>query len=430
MENFENMLFSIKDDFIRVGVERAARQTLLPALTQKAYPGHYTVTADGHYFGTENTWPGLDSWEMAGAYLLLGMTDVVKNYFAFVTASQRADGNIPFAIFPAEYIDPETYKKTPLWCINYPDDIYTYDSGDGKPRRWIGLFTHWQPKANPLSVLGPISYLLTAAELSRYAGAQWLQDNIKSIERAGEYLLGRICPNGLMDGSGFYIELPPRAIHDGTTQCYAARSFSLLSEMFTKLNDSAKADKWRAQADKLTQSFRSAFWTGRHFAEYIHPQRGRADTRYLTDVDLAAVALGVATDEQAAVIWPQLTKEGSLWHGGIPTQLVSLPFSYEDWELNEPVPFELPGGRLYDVSAMGRVWYLDVLASVRMGDKQRLEDSVRLVCRRGEADGWYWFERYHAKEDGTAVKAGPQGYCEYAAILTRAVLGNMDVFGV
>jgi hypothetical protein len=40
---------------------------------------------------------------MAGAYLLLGHRDLVRDYFAFVKASQRAeDENIPFAIFPGD----------------------------------------------------------------------------------------------------------------------------------------------------------------------------------------------------------------------------------------------------------------------------------------------------------------------------------------
>ena len=30
------------------------------------------IVADGHWFGAENTWPGLDSWQMAGAYLVFG----------------------------------------------------------------------------------------------------------------------------------------------------------------------------------------------------------------------------------------------------------------------------------------------------------------------------------------------------------------------
>ena len=82
---------------------------------------------------------------------------------------------------------------------------------------------------------------------------------------------------------------------------------------------------------------------------------------------------------------------------------------------------------MYDVAAMGRVWFLEVIACKRMKDWERLRESVRLVCRMGEKHGWQWHERYHAQADGTVKSAGPPGYCEYAAILMRAVLGNLCV---
>ena len=58
----------------------------------------------------------------------------------------------------------------------------------------------------------------------------------------------------------------------------------------------------------------------------------------------------------------------------------------------------------------------------------RLRDSVRLVCRAGEQSGWHWYERYHATPDGKVKPAGPKGYCEYAAILVRVVIGNLEAF--
>ena len=104
-----SIINQIKDEDIREGVRAAIEKTLLTAHTDKAYLGHFTVVADGSAFGVDNTWPGLDSWEMAGAYLKMGMEDVVLGYFDFVEASQREDGNIPFAIWAAEdYATPES----------------------------------------------------------------------------------------------------------------------------------------------------------------------------------------------------------------------------------------------------------------------------------------------------------------------------------
>src|ERR1700683_1516129 len=67
----------IADPVIRAGVEAAISENLVPAATEKYYPGYFSITADGGDFGDGATWPGLDSWQMAGAYLLIGRTRLV-----------------------------------------------------------------------------------------------------------------------------------------------------------------------------------------------------------------------------------------------------------------------------------------------------------------------------------------------------------------
>jgi hypothetical protein len=68
---------AISDPVIRFGLESAIGKNLLPAATETNYPGYFAITADARAFGDRNTWPGLDSWQMAGAYLLLGRTRLV-----------------------------------------------------------------------------------------------------------------------------------------------------------------------------------------------------------------------------------------------------------------------------------------------------------------------------------------------------------------
>jgi hypothetical protein len=396
----------IADPLIRAGVSAAVEKTLLPAATERAYPGHFNVVADGSHYGGDHTWPGLDSWEMAGAYLLLGRERLVRDYFDFVRASQRADGNIPFAIAPADTApDTRTYGRG----LRYPQDVYTHLG-----RKWIGLFHHWQTRANPLSVLAPICYILTAAELGTV-------EHIDSVIAAGRYVLSRKSENGLIGGAGFYIECPPRDQWDGTTQCFAIRALTLLAMM-------SRDATWQREAEQLSGTFRDVFWRGDHFAEYVHPTRGVVDSHGLSDVNWAAIAFDVASDEQKKLTYDRMTAEKSLWHGGMPTQLVSRPQAYEAWEYHEPLPFEHVNGPTYDAAAMGRVWYLEALACARMNDWERLRESVRLVCAMGERHGGQWYERYHAQDDGTVKPAGPRGYCEYGAILVRVVLANPDAF--
>jgi len=77
---------------------------------------------------------------------------------------------------------------------------------------------------------------------------------------------------------------------------------------------------------------------------------------------------------------------------------------------------------------MGRVWYLEALACLKMGEKERVYESVKKVCLMGKKHDWFWYERYHPLHVWDVYPAGPKGYCEYAAILARIVLGNPELF--
>jgi hypothetical protein len=424
----EGLARTIPDPEIRAGVEAAVSGNLLPAATERDYPGYFNISADGAAFGGA-TWPGLDSWQMAGAYLLLGRTRLVLDYFDFVRASQRKDGNIPFAIFPGE--------QKPVGCLRglkTPDDIFAYTppKREGLPassletRRWIGLFEHWQTKGYPLATLGPVCYVLTAAEIFDATGSlPWLKERLPSIEAAAGYLLTLKKDNGLVGGSGFYIESPPREGCDGVAQCYTVHAFRALAELCRAAGERGRADKWAGEADALTKTFIGAFWREDHFGEYVHPERGLVDSHGLSDVNWAAVAFGLATGRKLERVWARLMQEPGFWWGGMPTQNVTKPFSYEAWE-TQAQP-ECGIDPLNDVAAMGRAWYLEVVACRRMNARDRLIESVRRVCRAAKADG-FWRERYHPKPDGSVSADGARKYCEYPAVLIRAVYGDRDVF--
>lgn len=419
----------IKDPEIRQGVLSAIEKNLVPAAVEQVYPGHFNISADGGAYGGGATWPGLDSWQMAGAYLLMGRTRMVQDYFDFVRASQRRDGNVPFAIFTGD-----TRPGGFLCGLKYPDDLFTYrpPKREGLPassretRTWIGLFEHWQPKANPLSVLGPICYILTAAEIhDACRSAAWLHAHLPSVEAAGGFLLTRKESRGLIGGSGFYTELPPRYGCDGVTQCYAIRAMRDLARLCRADGRKQEAAKWSAHADGLAKAFTESFWRGDHFAEYVHAERGLVDSHGLSDVNWAAVAFGLVDGERLKKLWVRLTGETAFWWGGIPTLTVTRPFSYEKWEMCESVPLNIV--QQNDVAAMGRAWYLEAVACKRMHAKERLLESARRVSRAAKDDG-FWRERYHPKPDGSSSPAGAQKYCEYAAVLIRVVLGNPRLF--
>jgi hypothetical protein len=420
----------ITDPEIRAGMTAAIERNLIPAASEKLYPGHFTISADGSAYGPDSTWPGLDSWQMAGAYLMLGRTRLVLDYFDFVRASQRKDGNIPWAIFPG------TTRPDTTWLsgLTYPEGSFFYDppKREGVPpsalekKEWVGMFGHWQPKARPLSNLGAVCYILTASEIfDHHKSESWLHERIASIESAAKYLLSRKTDNGLIAGSGFYTELPPRYGWDGVGQCYVVHAFRQIARLLTLSGNKDGSAAWTKHADALASAFIETFWRGDHFAEYVHIDRGLVDSHGLSDTNLAAIAFNVASDAKAKTLWPLITNEPAMWAGNVPTQTVAKPQTYQPWELHEKLSFGAPP--LKDAAAMGRVWFLDAKASRRMNDHGRLRESVRNVCRAAK-DG-YWPERFHAPpKPGPAVRVGPERYCEYPAVLVRTVLENLDLF--
>lgn len=424
-----NWVRGIRDPVIREGVGAAIDRNLLAAATEHVYPGHFTINADGGGYGSDSTWPGLDSWQMTGAYLLLGRTRLVLDYFAFVRASQRADGNIPFAIF-----NGDTRPGGCLRGLKHPQDLFTWvpPKRDGAPassqqtRQWIGLFEHWQTQGLPLSTLGPVSYLLTAIEIHDTTRSRaWVTEYLPSLESAARFLLSMRNRDGLIGGSGFYVEAPPREGCDGVTQCYATHAFRGLARLYRTAGDRSGAGRWTAESERLARAFRAAFWRGDHFGEYVHPTRGLVDLHGLSEVNWAAVAFELAGGRELRRLWPRLLSEPGFHAGGMPTQLVTKPFSYEAWESSRSADCGVDP--LNDVAAMGRVWYLEALACRRMESRARLLDSVRMVCEAARPDG-FWRERYHLKPDGTLSPDGSKKYCEYAAVLVRVVLGNRALF--
>ncbi len=306
----------IVDAEIRTGVETAIVKNLLPAISERLYPGQFTITADGMAFGGDTTWPGLDSWQMAGAYLLLKYERLVLDYFEFIRASQRKDGNIPFAIFPGDTRSDGKWLRG----LKSPEDVFSYTppTRDGLPpssqqtRKWIGLFEHWQPKANPLSTLGPVCYLLTAAEIFDATGSlAWLRERIPSLETTAKYLASRKSDNGLIDGSGFYMEMPPRYGWDGVTQCYVIHAFRELARLFRAAGDEAGATTWGGHADALAKDFHGCLLAPGPFRR-VRSCRPRAD-RCARSLRCELGSCGVWNCQRRPACAAVATTDGGFW---------------------------------------------------------------------------------------------------------------------
>ncbi|MBS0631955.1 MAG: hypothetical protein JSS11_08585 [Verrucomicrobia bacterium] len=375
---------------------------VLKALNPKIFFGYFSVCADptqGH--GSNTTYPGLDWGQSAEALLWLGRKAEVLASWDYVKSFLREDGLIPFAITPDQagttvWVELAAYKE------KFPMPI----AANG------GIYKHWFP-GNPLFVLANTTFLQMADAIYRHTSDRaWLAAQRAVLRPATDWLMQQVSAEGLVPGGGFYLERPSRLDYDGVTQCYVAHALRLAASL---LDDPACA----AVADRMRDAFRRKFWAGDHCVEYINPEHGPISHHGFTDVDWAAIATGMATPEQIAVLWPKIRAEPDFVYNGIPTGIATRPETYEAWEMQNL--------DRHDLAAMGRVWYLEAWARSVMGDREGVLESLRKVTRKGRANNWSWHERYYSERTGDLSSYRINTYCEYPAnfirIVHRFVLG-------
>ncbi len=393
----------LPDRELVVTYEKAAVQNVLAAVNPQVFPGYFCVCADGQGFGYGNSYPSLDGHQMCDALLWLGDVETVKLNWQFVRGFQQPSGRLPLAILPtmAGQQIGSAESKSPV-------------DANG------GLYVHWVP-GNPLAALASPTFIQNADVIYRHTlDRAWLESNMDAVNLAADYLTSLMTPEGLVQGAGYYIERPTRIASDGVAQCYAIDAYQRVAALNRAVGRDADSERYEALARRVRTQFTQTFWTGDHFAEYLHPERGLIASHGLTDVDWAALATGVATPEQIERIWPQLRTGDAFYFGGMPTAISTKPDSYEDWEFTHP--------DRHDLSAMGRVWYLEAWARSRMQDADGLVRTLLRVAQEGERQGYYWRERYYPTTGDTPVGAGAEKYCEYPANLVRIV--NEFLFGV
>jgi len=380
-----------------------ADRNILAALNPNVFFGYFSVCANQKGHGSDTTYPGLDWGQSAEALLWLGRKAEVLASWDYVKSFLREDGLIPFAINPGRagqtiYLElPQSQEKFPL--VIAPNG---------------GIYKHWFP-GNPLFALPNTTVLQMADVISRHTGDRdWLAAQRPMLRSVTDWLMKQVNAEGLIPGGGYYLERPSRLDYDGVAQCYVAHALRIAGDL---LEDPTCL----AVADLMTACFRRRFWAGDHCVEYIHPERGAISHHGLTDVDWAAIATGMASPEQVAVLWPQLRDSRDFLYNGIPTGVATRPETYEDWEMQFL--------DRHDLAAMGRVWYLEAWARGKMGDCEGVIESLRQVARVGRANNWSWHERYYSEKTGKLSSYHIDTYCEYPAnfirIVHRFVLGAL-----
>jgi hypothetical protein len=376
----------LPDPELRRAYEKAATQNVLAARDDSVFPGYYSVCADRVGFGPGNSYPSLDGHQLADALLWLGDDRTVRLNWDYVRKFQRPNGQLPLAILPG--------AKEVAGAPVDPNG---------------GLYVHWV-KGDPLRALAGPTYIQNADVLYRHTlDTDWLRQQLPSVNLAADYLASLTTDEGLVAGAGYYIEFPTRVEYDGVAQCHAVDAFRRVAALNRVVGDDGSAERYGNLAEQVADCFRRRYWVGDHFGEYVHPERGLVDAHGLSDTNWAALAADVADPQQRTIVWESVRDEAGFYYGGVPTGIATRPDAYEDWEFTHE-------GHRHDLAAMGRVWYVECWARARLGDGDGIADTLRRVARVGEANGYYWRERYHPP-NGTP--AGPNTYCEYPANLIR-----------
>lgn len=383
----------LPDQAITEAYEMAATRNVLACRNPRVFPGYFCVCADGQGFGYGNSYPSLDGHQITDALVWLGDVGTAKLNFDFVRGFMRPDGQLPLAILPG--------AAGQVIGGSVPEQQSRVDPNGG-------LYRHWVP-GDPLRALASPTYIQNADVIYRRTFDRvWLKRELPSVNRSADFLASLMDRDGSVRGAGYYVERPARIEYDGVTQCHAYDAFLRVAALNAVVGRPTEARRYRALAVRVRDRFRARFWVKDHFAEYIHPQRGVVANHGLTDVDWSAIATGIATPAQVAVLWPQLRRDPGFDYGGMPAGVVTRPDAYEDWEFTV--------NDRHDMAAMGRVWYLASWAMARMGDGDGLAAALGKVAAAGKRTGYDWQERY-----GPQGGYGPNTYCEYPANLIRIV---------
>lgn len=379
---------------------QAAEKNVLASLNPEIFFGYFSVCADGHGHGGNTTFPGLDWGQTAEALLWLGRQQEVLASWEYVKGFLSTEGLLPFAIIP------NSAGKTSTWS----DDRNQYTLAVAPNG---AVFKHWVP-GDPLRTLANITAIILLNEIfNSTKDKNWLIQQADMLLALTGWLGRQVSTEGMVKGAGFYLERPTRLEYDGVTQCYAAHVFGIAASLFKQLDNPSAAKQCEATAARIIDCFRKNFWAGDHCVEYIHPERGSISCHGLTDVDWAAIAIGAASAEQIAVLWPQLKDNHDFLYSGMPCGIATRPETYEDWEMHYV--------DRHDLAAMGRVWYLECWARHRMGDREGIHRSMLKVARTGARNDWYWWERYYSEKTGELAREPMNKYCEYPANLIRIV---------
>jgi hypothetical protein len=390
-------LAALNDPMLIDAYHFAVEQNILASLNPDVFFGYFSVCASGGGHGTNTTYPGLDWGQTAEALLWLGRFAEVLASWQYVRTFLREDGLLPFAILPN--LAGQTVPVYEKYQLNV--------SANG------GLYVHWMP-GNPLYCLANVTFLQMAAAIDDHLhNDAWLVQQAEVLTLATQWLLDQVTVDGLMPGGGLYLERPTRLDYDGVAQCLTARTLQVAAPLLRRTGNETLAGLSLEVAEKMTSCFREQFWMGDHCVEYIHPEHGPISHHGLTDVDWAALATGMASDEQVAILWPQLRAATEFIYNGIPTGISTRPETYEDWEVQHL--------DRHDLSAMGRVWYLECWARSRMGDREGIINSLRRVAEIGRNNNWSWRERYYSEHTGDLAAYNIENYCEYPANLIRIV---------
>ena len=284
-----------------------------------------------------------------------------------------------------------------------PDGQLPHHFEGGKPV-YVSIAKSTQSGPNLYWILAAVDYASATGD------EHWLRQHYPTMKRAAEWILAHFdSTEGLLNVDGpLFIDVFRRSGYTLDTNAMTIRLMEAMAESAEACDDPASATRYGDFAKRLRAGLYQHLWDGHdHFVTERHPD---GSTRDFIDYDgnLAAIDFGAlhsAAEEQAVL--HRIDKNPIAHPGGRGTWVSERRYEKADCYGNNDGDSDV---------TMGRIWWLDMLARVRLGDRATFDDT--LAALEGDLLRDVWMnERY----DSTGKPAHSLYYHEYPEFVTMVL---------
>ena len=260
------------------------------------------------------------------------------------------------------------------------------------------------------SQTGPnIFWVIAASEYAAATGDEaWLRAQYPHLRLATDWVLAKYDPSRkLLHADGpLFIDVFRRDGYTLDTNVAAIYLLNRMTEVAEFCGDNQGARRYRAIRQELIAGIRKELWSEDHFITQRNPD-GSSRDKVDYDGNFAALAFGITGTDDAQKLLHRLDEGPHTHPGGRGTWVSESRYEKEDCY----------GGNDGDSdTAMARIWWLDMAARVRLGDRSAFDALLDAMESDLIRDVWMP-ERYD--EDGMPAHNGY--YHEYPDIVSMVL---------